>query len=131
MPFEKCPECGETNYQENTLNYRAFDCGFEGYLGRRHNRCEGTKKKPTISIPAEVARYRLAFLDATQVADAIAADMAADGNENNAFAGRCRELARQMREFAGHTSGLADTGQNTGRGNGRALSRFLPKSWSR
>lgn len=102
MAFEKCPECGETNYEEDYSNYRSFDCGFVGVGSRRSNRCENPEKKiAPIDIPAEVSRYRLAFLDAAQVADNIAGDMIAEG-QSAEFSTRCRELAKQMREFAGH-----------------------------
>jgi hypothetical protein len=101
MAFEKCPECGETNYQEQ-YSHRTFDCGFVGFGSTRSNRCGRPKKKlPAVDIPAEVSRYRLALLDAAQVADSIAADMMADG-QSAEFARRCSELAKQMREFAGH-----------------------------
>jgi hypothetical protein len=103
MAFEKCPECGETNYEEE-YSYRTFDCGFVGFGSVRSSRCERPRRQTaTIDVPVEVARYRLALLDAAQAADTIAADMTAE-SQSPAFAARCRELAAQMREFAGHTA---------------------------
>jgi hypothetical protein len=44
----------------------------------RVSRCNSKKRKPAaVSIPTEVARYRLALLDAAEVAEAIVTDMAA------------------------------------------------------
>ena len=107
MAFERCPECGETNYEEE-YSHRTFDCGFVGLHSTRSSRCDNPKKKiRPVDIPAEVSRYRLAFLDAAQVADSIAADMMTDGQPAE-FSARCRELAKQMREFAGH--GTHDAG---------------------
>jgi hypothetical protein len=101
MTFEKCPECGETNYEEK-YGHRTFDCGFVGLGYTRSIRCGNPRKKiASIDIPAEVSRYRLALLDAAQAAESIAADMMAD-NQSAEFAARCRELAKQMRNFAGH-----------------------------
>ena len=90
------------------------------------------QRQQPVSIPAEVARYRLAFLDAAQVADTIASARMAE-EQDNAFVDRCRELAKQMREFAGHGSNPTDFNEQhkQPRTNGRALSRLLPKVWSR
>ena len=38
MPFEKCPECQETNYAEDSYCVRTFDCGFKGQHGTRVHR---------------------------------------------------------------------------------------------
>jgi hypothetical protein len=105
MTFSKCPECGETNYYENSYSVRNFDCGFKGQWDTRNARCGGkvrrTSAAPTISD--EVARYRLALLDAAQVTDTIAADMSA-ADQTAEFIDRLRMLAAQMRAFAGHTT---------------------------
>lgn len=82
-----------------------------------------------MSIPAEVARYRLAFLDAAHAAETIASDMAQEGHDT-LYAERCRELAQQMREFAGHTAN-APSFKPAAAPKGSALARLLPKVWSR
>ena len=106
MSFRKCPECGETNYYESGLS-RYFDCGFQGrtYSDVREQRCGGARRKTSREASPELsddaARYRLALLDAAHAADGIAADLIADGQSEHAR--RCAELAKQMRQFAGHT----------------------------
>ena len=109
MPFEKCPICGETNFEEDVVQERSFECGFSSLKDRRTSQCQTPKedRNPSTSRPAatndEAARYRLALLDAAQVADVLAADMSTAGQDAR-FVDRCRELARQIRAFAGHTS---------------------------
>ncbi|MBA2124700.1 hypothetical protein DLM45_00450 [Hyphomicrobium methylovorum] len=128
MQFQTCPECGETNYEEDLDSLRTFDCGFMGEFERRVSRCDSHERKAKeVTIPAEVARYRLALLDAAQSADTIAADMSAS-DIDPIYVERCRDLARQMRAFAGHSPGT-----NNARASGKdgTLSRFLPKLWSR
>lgn len=101
--FTKCPECSETNYYDQNYT-RYFDCGFQGssYNNTRHHRCDGAKrKKEAPALDHEAARYRLALLDAAHAAEGIASDLRAD--EHPEYAERCAALARQMREFAGHT----------------------------
>ena len=127
MPFEKCPECGDTNYAEEDYKYRKFDCGFVGFYEDRKKRC-GNPKGSAPAIPAEVARYRLALLDAAQAAETISNDMIANGVAPD-YAGRCRELARQMRAFAGHTAEFGTAGKG-GTPAGKVLSIFR-KPWSR
>ena len=128
MAFTKCPECGETNHAEHS-SFRTFDCGFQGWYDTRNKRCGNPKgRAPAVSIPAEVARYRLALLDAAQAAETIGHDMTEDGNSPE-FAGRCRELARQMRAFAGHTADFGSSGRSGG-GTGKLLSIFR-KAWPR
>ena len=133
MVFAKCPECGETNHYES-LSTRIFDCGFRSSYDARTSPCRAKNRRAAaaVSIPVEVGRYRLALLDAAQVAETIAADMTAEGQDSE-FVERCADLARQMREFAGHTPGQ-DTlgGGQSGAGNtGTALTRFLRKGWPR
>jgi len=85
---------------------------------------------PAVSIPHEVARYRLSLLDAAQSLDAMANDM--DARNVADFPARCRELARQMREFAGHTVDGAGSNQEFQGGKtaatGTALMRMLRKA---
>lgn len=104
MSFSKCPECSETNFFESGYSVRNFDCGFKGQWDTRTARCGGKVRRPTAAptISDEAARYRLALLDAAQVADTIGMDMTSTGNGGD-FAGRCHQLALQMRAFAGHT----------------------------
>lgn len=105
MSFSSCPECGDTNFYENSYSVRTFDCGFKGQFGTRTARCGG-KRKRVIEAPAmddAAARYRLALLDAAQVADTIAADMV-NADESPEFIGRLRQLSSQMRIFAGHAA---------------------------
>lgn len=114
MSFNKCPECGETNYQERNF-VRAFDCGFSGEFDRRAQRCDRT----TSSRLDEENKYRLALLDAAQVAETIGTDMKADGIPPE-YAQRCIDLSRQLREFAGHTIAARtfdDLRQSRGVGN--------------
>lgn len=108
MSFSKCPECGETNYYEQSYT-RYFDCGFQAstLTTTREARCGSDDRKsnkrkraePTLSD--EASRYRLALLDAAHAAEGIAADLRADALPEHAE--KCAALARQMREFAGHT----------------------------
>ena len=105
MSFSKCPECGETNFYEGSYSVRNFDCGFKGQWDTRTARCDGRVRRPAAApvISDEAARYRLALLDAAQVADTIGIDMTSCGNGGE-FADRCHQLALQMRAFAGHTT---------------------------
>lgn len=110
--WRKCPECGETNYYEYGFT-QAFDCGFKGRNceDRREARCnaggKSAKRSPAaVPVDAAAVRLRLALLDAAHVAETIANDMGRAGRDDD-YAARCRELARQMRAFAGHTD---DTG---------------------
>lgn len=127
MAFSKCPECGETNYAEDDCHGRKFDCGFKGFLDTREKRC-GNPKGRAPAIPAEIARYRLALLDAAQAAETIGKDMNANGAAPE-FAGRCLELARQMREFAGHTAEFGSAGKGR-KATAKVLSIFR-KPWSK
>ncbi len=127
MAFSKCPECGETNYEENSTSFRTFDCGFVGFYNDRDKRC-GNPKGRAPAIPAEIARYRLALLDAAQAAETIGKDMKANGAAPE-FAGRCLELARQMREFAGHTAEFGGAGKGR-KATAKVLSIFR-KPWSK
>ena len=105
MSFSKCPECGETNYYESGYSVRNFDCGFKGQWETRTARCGGKvhRAAAAITISDEAARYRLALLDAAQVTDTIAADMVVAGQSTD-YVDRLRQLARQIRAFAGHVS---------------------------
>lgn len=133
MSFEKCPECQETNFYEGDYKHRTFDCGFQSQYDTRTKPCRSNDRRAAgagvpISIPHEVARYRLALLDAAQAADAIAADMTAQGHENE-FAERCRDLARQMREFAGHSGVGSPVGfARQGKRAGTALMTIIRKA---
>jgi hypothetical protein len=134
MSFERCPECNETNWEESG-SVRTFDCGFQGYWSTRHRRCSanGTKRLPkqpakSAAINDEAARYRLALLDAAQAADGLASDMAASGQDQ--FASRCRELARQMRRFAGHDAD-ADFQGFGGQRSTTGLVAIVRRMWSR
>lgn len=105
MSFSSCPECGETNYYENSYSVRHFDCGFKGQWDTRTARCGGKRKRvagPPASDDA-AARYRLALLDAAQVADTIAADMVGS-DQSPDYVSRLHQLSSQMRAFAGHTA---------------------------
>lgn len=105
MSFSSCPECGETNYYENSYSVRHFDCGFKGQWDTRTARCNGKRKRVTASpaIDDAAARYRLALLDAAQVADTIVADMVG-ADQSPDFVNRLHQLSSQMRAFAGHTA---------------------------
>lgn len=86
-------------------------------------------RAPTISD--EAARYRLAPLDAAQIADTIGMDMTSAGNAGE-FADRCHQLALQMRAFAGHTtygSNFDDLSARSSRSRmrGTALMAFVRK----
>lgn len=105
MSFSSCPECGETNFYENSYSVRHFDCGFKGQWSTRTARCGG-KRNPATPSPAiddAAARYRLALLDAAQVADTIAADMTG-ADQSSDFVKRLHQLSMQMRAFAGHSA---------------------------
>lgn len=107
MAFSTCPECGESNYEEDDYSgIRSFDCGFESENDRRHSRCESKTRRrpnrPSVEPSDGASRYRLALLDAAQVAEILANDMAAEGASTE-HVSRCRELALQMRGFAGHS----------------------------
>ena len=129
MAYEKCPECGDTNYEEDADGDRTFDCGFMSNDDQRTSRCDNPD--PSVpDVPAEIARYRLALFDCAQAADAIGNDMRAKGVAAE-FAERCRELARQMREFAGDGGGGPGHGPGSGGTTaGKVLSIFR-KPWSR
>lgn len=102
--FTSCPECGDTNHDENWSNVRTFDCGFQGQLDRRVTRCKRAKKvKQVVELVVDdrASRYRLALLDASQALDGIASDMQSSSVDNE-HTTRCRELAQQMRTLAGH-----------------------------
>lgn len=105
MSFSSCPECGETNFYENSYSVRHFDCGFKGQWSTRTARCGGKRKRVTTApvIDDAAARYRLALLDAAQVADTIAIDMVG-ADQSPDFVDRLRQLSSQMRAFAGHTA---------------------------
>ncbi len=126
MSFSSCPECGETNYYETSYsNVRHFDCGFKGQFGTRTARCGGKRKRSaeTPVIEDSSARYRLALLDAAQVADTIAAEMV-QADQSPEFVSRIRQLSTQMRAFAGHTNAATFEGlsrSNTTRRTGTAL----------
>jgi hypothetical protein len=128
MAFNECPECGETNYAEDLSNFRSFTCGFQAYPRRRFAVCKQPSAK-RIGVERIVndtsSRYRLALLDAAQAADAVAADMEADGCEV-IYIERCRELARQMRDFAGHGSGF-EKGRDKAASKGSAIIAFFRK----
>lgn len=123
--YQSCPECGDTNHEENWNNVRTFDCGFQGQFDKRVNRCEGTKKpKPVIEriVDDSAARFRLGLLDAAQAVDGIATDLAASGGEDE-YSQRCRELAQQMRQLAGHESALSASSRNT------SIVTFFKRKW--
>lgn len=122
--YSKCPECGETNYQEY-LATRSFDCGFKGCFDERRARCgRKDKRKADDTAGATDNRYRLALLDAAQVVDVIASDMTRDGT-GGTYAERCRELARQMREFAGHSRDAASFNDVSARKSGSGLKALV------
>jgi hypothetical protein len=127
MSFDECPICGETNFEESNSGLRVFPCGFQGSGFRRVNRCHGLDEspRPEVSIPDSINRYRLAFLDAAHAADTIAGDMTSE-NIPGDYARRCRELAQQMREFAGHTHGFGIGRKESGRG--WAIMRYFRRS---
>jgi hypothetical protein len=110
MSFERCPECQETNYSERIYT-RSFACGFKSQFDERQALCGAQRQRPqkrtdTATFNDEAARYRLALLDAAQATDLLATDMAM-GDQDKAYVARCRELARQMRTFAGHIGASA------------------------
>lgn len=124
MSFKNCPECGETNYYQ--VGYiRYFDCGFAGdKWDTRTARCAAFDDNPRPQagqlplISDEAACYRLALLDGAQAIDGLAADMEADELSGN-YAQSCRELAQQLRAFAGHDTGLGWFAGNRRRGRKR------------
>ena len=132
MSFSTCPECGETNFYENSYSARHFDCGFKGQWSTRTARCGGKRNRvagpPAIDDAA--ARYRLALLDAAQVADTIAADMVT-AQQSPDFVSRLRQLSSQMRTFAGHTApaSFEDLAQSrTSRSAGTALMAIIRRA---
>ncbi len=131
MAFSKCPECGETNYEEDTDGLRIFDCGFESEEERRVSRCDNPDPRVQ-EIPAEIARYRLALFDCAQAAETIGNDMQAKGVAGE-FTERCRDLARQMRDFAGNSDDFGGPGQGPGSGGTPAskVLSILRKPWSK
>jgi hypothetical protein len=107
MAFNKCPECGNTNFEEDSSNLRTFDCGFSGQWDRRVKRCRNPRPHTRgCDIPAEVNRFRLALLDAAHAAETIAADLV-ETEDVEEFAERLQDLARQMRAAAGHDGSSA------------------------
>lgn len=117
MSFSKCPECGETNHHE-VSGLRDFSCGFRAFYETRAAKCsrqsrkQGPSPSPDQVMGYEAARYRLALLDAALVADTIATDIDADmagDRRAAAYSGRCRDLARQLRAFAGHAQAAGAT----------------------
>ena len=132
--FAKCPECGETNHYES-LSTRIFDCGFRSSYDARTSPCRAKNRRAAAGpYPSPPRSGATASHCSTppRVAETIAADMTAEGQDSE-FVERCADLARQMREFAGHTPGQ-DTlgGGQSGAGNtGTALTRFLRKGWPR
>ena len=52
MSFSSCPECGETNFYENTYSVRHFDCGFKGQWSTRTARCGGNTTSATEALYA-------------------------------------------------------------------------------
>ena len=134
MSFSSCPECGETNYYENSYSVRQFDCGFKGQWETRTARCGGKRKRVTGSpaIDDAAARYRLALLDAAQMADTIAADMVG-ADQSPDFVSRLRQLSSQMRIFAGHSApaSFEDLSRpKTARRTGTALMAIIRKARS-
>lgn len=117
MPFEKCPECGSTNFEEDDDEERFFDCGFQSVGERRSARCDkpdpSHRKAAAPAADSEAARYRLALLDAAQVVDVLGSDMTSAGQDPR-FVERCRELARQIKAFAGHTDAAASFDDRNG-----------------
>ncbi len=101
-PFDKYPVCGVKNFEE-LAGYRTFDCEFEGStLGKREARCNAKPARSGLgNHDGDAARYRLALLDAAQVVDQLADDMAEAGQDAE-FIERNRDLARQIRALAGH-----------------------------
>lgn len=135
--WKRCPECGETNYFESSYSQQ-FDCGFKGSSSwdTRERRCGGKAKSSAAkagvgALSDDVSRYRLALLDAARVADMIASDIDRGGAPQE-HAGRVRELAEQMRAFAGHSAdagskNFEDFAGRTGRA-GSALSRWVRRT---
>ena len=121
MDFDSCPECGETNYEEDVYSERYFDCDFQSKGNKRTARCgnprrDRSDRRP--DIPAEVNRYRLALLDAAHAAETIATDMDAEQADRR-YIEQITHLANQMRELAGHSvDGHARAAQST-------MGRFL------
>lgn len=107
MSFSSCPECGETNYEEDYYSTRKFDCGFQGQNTRRASRCGGKKSRRVVEriVDDSASRYRMGLLDAAQLLDGITADIVAvRGSDEHTE--RCRALAQQMRVLAGHQEAL-------------------------
>lgn len=109
--WSECPICGEKNYYEYD-GAQHFDCGFAGSVDQdtRVERCSARDLEPDAdaadegAVPvadADISDYRLAFLDAARVVESIAAEFAG-GQGTGETASRCRDLAQQMRAFAGH-----------------------------
>jgi hypothetical protein len=100
-----CPECDATNYFEEN-DKQIFDCGFEGADDDdvRVSRCAALDMDEASGVGPVVdegSKYRLGFLDAAHVADGIARDID-QSIVLEGLAQRCRDLAEQMRSFAGH-----------------------------
>ncbi len=111
---------------------RHFDCGFKGQWGTRTARCGGKQKRVTAPprIDDAAARFRLALLDAAQVADTIAADMV-NADQSPEYVGRLRQLSSQMRNFAGHSApaSFEDLSRpNTARRTSTALMSIIRKA---
>lgn len=106
--FDKCPECGETNHYVDGLGERNFDCGFVGNEEEeRLHRCDADpearqRAREVGGTETEVTRFRLALLDAAHAIETIAKDME-DGTPGRDHAASCRDVVRQLREFAGHS----------------------------
>ena len=139
--FSQCPECGETNHhQRGMYGNRYVECGFQSdHIGNRTAKCDRKRKgtsnaqKRQQPLPDDsAARYRLALLDAAQVVDTVAADMHAAA-QSREFVNRLRELATQMRSFAGHSAGATfdDLSARTQKPPSSALMTILRRATGR
>lgn len=86
MDFDRCPECGETNFEQDPdTQLRAFECGFSSELDRRHSRCDSPRCRQPI-------QRAMLIESADQLAEALEAD-----GIGPLHVARARQLARQLR----------------------------------